>query len=294
MEKVRTYKVFNKDMELKGEKYKVGEIYDFTKDEKCTYPWESYSYKFRFFYTVLDCFKEAMPSIESVSICEINVLGDIVEHTPSDIDGYFTKKFEIVRKLEAEEILELCNDGNGNDGIGNVGNQNKGNYNRGNKNYGHFNEGNYNQGTGNEGNENKGSFNIGDNNIGTGNIGSINFGDDNIGLDNRGNRNVGNHNIGNYNKGDYCLGDFNTQSIGCLTLFNKPVPNSVVKNFRKTKFYKLLDNLGGFNTYNKKYTTNELYLFWWELLSSDEKNEFKSYDFFDHLVFQNITGIEVD
>lgn len=289
MEKLKTYKVFNKDMECE-----VGKIYDFLTDEKFSYPWEAYSYKFQFFYDVIDCFKESIPSLDNVSICEINVLGDIIEYKSSDIDGHFTKKFEIVRKLDEEEILKLCNAGNGNDGIGNVGNQNKGNYNRGNRNDGHFNVGNYNKGTGNQGDENKGSFNNGSNNIGTGNIGSINFGNDNIGFDNRGNRNVGNHNIGNYNKGDYCLGDFNTLSIGCLTIFNNPIPNSVLKKFRKSKIYKLLDNLGGFNNCNKKYSTKDLYMLWWELLSEDEKREFKSYDYFDHLVFQNITGIEVD
>lgn len=274
-------------MTLDSKNYEVGGTYQ-TEDIKSDFLWK-FNSKFSFFYNVIDCFEYLPPFPDKVTICEIDVLGDIVE-----IGGYHcTNEFKILRKLSGNQILEISNDGEGNKGIGNIGNQNDGNYNRGNKNQGHFNQGNYNKGTGNEGNENEGNFNIGNNNIGTGNIGSINFGDDNIGIDNRGNRNVGNHNTGNYNKGDYCLGDFNTQSIGCSSLFNNPVPNSVIKKFRKSRVYTLLDNLGGFNNSDKKYSTNDLYKFWWELLSEDEKKEFKSLDYFNSLVFQKITGIWV-
>jgi hypothetical protein len=89
-------------------------------------------------------------------VAEVELIGDIVG---VDEDKQATNKIKIVRELSWNEVLELANSGKGNTGLRNSGDSNSGNSNSGYRNSGDRNSGDRNSGNRNSGNSNSGDFN---------------------------------------------------------------------------------------------------------------------------------------
>jgi hypothetical protein len=218
-----------------------------------------------------------------------------------------------------------------NDGSWNTGYHNKGHYNTGRYNYGSENTGDNNYGNCNAGNNNKGQFNIGRYNIGNNNCGSYNQGDYNAGDYNTGCYNSGKYNDGGYNTGDCNNGNFNSgdwnlcnYSNGCfntteptICLFNKP-SQWTYSDWLKSKAKHILEGMctraitwvpyhemteeekaahpkGNFTLgYLKRVKDTCSPQEWWDNLPPEAKAEIRSIPNFDRVVFQNITGIDVE
>jgi len=158
---------FNETKEVEGPSVLCYNGFHFFKEE-------NFCFGFNFFKSKTD----------NTRICEVEVLGDIIE----DIYKCVTNKIKLIRDVTDELINKV--DKNHNSGDYNIGNHNSGNYNLGNYNIGNHNTGDY------------------------------NLGNYNIGNYNTGNYNTGNYNTGNYNTGNYNTGLFNTDEPK-MRMFNK-------------------------------------------------------------------------
>lgn len=191
---VKGYKVFNPDWTCREKQYEVGKIYHEERVILC-------ERGMHFCKRLVDCFNYYSFNPHN-KVAEVIAHGNVIEKN----DKCCTDILEIVREITWEEVLRLCNTGDGNIGNGNTGNNNTGNYNTGNSNSGRRNSGCHNIGVGNTGNNNTGNYNTGDRNTG--------------------NYNTGNDNTGNWNTGDYNVG-CNVSGCFCtenqkIKLFNKP------------------------------------------------------------------------
>ena len=90
-------------------------------------------------------------------ICEVEILGDIVNH--EDMRKSCTNHIKVTRLLTKEEVFKISNPGSLNSGLANSGDYNSGHFNSGDRNSGHFNSGHFNSGDYNSGDRNSGLFN---------------------------------------------------------------------------------------------------------------------------------------
>lgn len=317
------YKAFNKDMTCRGFQYEVGKTYT---DKRTLEICET---GFHFCERLTDCFKYYDFNKNNTIICVVHAHGNII----SSNEKLVTNEIEIVKELSWNEVLEMANSGENNTGYKNSGNENSGynnsghfnsghfnsgnrnsgHYNTGNKNSGHFNSGDrnsgdlnigyYNSGDRNSGNENSGNNNSGNSNIGNSNTGNYNQGNWNAGSYNQGRYNTGNYNQGNYNTGnhnlnDYCVGDFNSENVGSLSLFNKPISKEDFRKWRECEACCLTNSIKiEFNPLNEDSIISDLksaYKLWWNTLDSEKKKIIISIPYFDKQVFEEITSIIVN
>lgn len=234
---VRGYKAFNSDWTCKEFQYEVGKTYKIEgKIEIC----ES---GFHFCTKLIDCFAY-YPFGNETKVAEVEATGRIIDSCADS--KKCTNEITIVREIPFDEVLRLCNIGEGN-----IGYSNTGDWNIGRGNTGIRNAGNRNTGAGNTGHWNVGSWNNGIGNTGDWNVGRSNTGNWNTGGHNTGDWNTGNYNTGNSNTG-YCnIGDWNTSSYssGCfcteekkIELFDKP-SDMTLEDWRMSNAYRLLSTM---------------------------------------------------
>jgi hypothetical protein len=136
---VKGYKAFDKNLECRSHKFKVGKSYEI--DGKLSICNNGY----HFCINLLDVYNYYEKS-ETTRICEVEALGDV----ETEGDKSVTSKIKIVRELDSKEILGAVfknnNSGNRNSGYGNSGNRNSGYGNSGNRNSGDWNSGDGNSG----------------------------------------------------------------------------------------------------------------------------------------------------
>lgn len=278
MNKIKGYKVFNRNMSCRGFFYEVGK--DYTHKGKII-PCEA---GFHFCKKAVDCFNYYTFASDN-RVCEVEGYGDIIEHE----DKIVCSKIKIIRELSWDEVLRLVNTGKDSTGYKNSGNCNSGNWN----------SGNWNTGDWNSGNKNSGDFNSGDKNSGNRNSGNRNSGNWNTGSWNTGNWNTGNCNTGNWNSTNRETGYFNSVSSKKIRVFNKECSVEVWENAEKPQFiYKIcLTKMeeGKLITYSYK----EAWLNAWNKAKnkSDWEKEYKlliNLPNFDKKVFKEITGIDIE
>ena len=145
--KIKGYKVFNKDWTCRGFQFEVGKIYEEDVTPKCC------EKGFHFCTKAADCFNYYSFSSKN-KVAEVIALGDV--DIKSDDTKCCTNKIQIVREITWQELLTIVNTGKDCTGLCNTGNGNTGNGNTGN-----WNTGSGNTGNGNTGDWNKSSFNTG-------------------------------------------------------------------------------------------------------------------------------------
>jgi len=150
------------------------------------------------------------------------------------------------------------------------------------------NSGNYNSGNKNTGNHNSGDFNSGNKNSGYYNSGNWNSGYCNLGSFNSGNNNSGSYNSGNYNSGNKNSGFFNTNEP-TVRMFNKDTGLKREEINIPCIYLKLTDDKG-----NKINSYKEAWKLAWEKLDNKKKNEFLNLPNFCPIIFEEITGINVN
>ena len=285
--RVKGYKVFNADWTCRGFQYVVGETFEEDVIPSC------YDKGFHFCTKASDCFNY-YPFDSNNKVAEVEAIGEI---DTSSVDSICcTNKIRIVRELSWNEVLEIVNTGKGCTGLHNSGNYNSGNYNSGN-----YNRGNYNSGDCNSGNYNRGNYN------------SSNW---NSGDYNSGDWNRGNYNSGDWNRTDFSSGCFNTKEQKIL-MFDKP-SNWSLNDWWNSEARRLLNQIqynvlkwicledmtdeekeqhpehkttGG---YLKELDRSECNQIWWNRLSEMERNIIRNIPNFDEVIFEKITGIEIE
>lgn len=280
---MKGYKVFNADWTCRGKQYTCpGEFEQAGELIIC-------ENGIHFCANLVDCFNyyEFDPRNR---VAEIDAIGDIVDIVEGDNDKYCTNKIKIVRELTWEEVLKLCNAGQGNSGISNSGNWNNGNYNNGDYNNGDYNSGDWNSGDGNNGNWNSGDYNNGD-------------------------YNSGDWNTGDWNKTSYSSGCFNTVQDAEIRMFNRPsgmtyrdwccscyarnvmmmapmgtefIPYSKMSDIDKAG-HPESETIGGY----LREATNADRQRWWDALKDVEKKAVMSLPNFDENIFYECTGIRI-
>ncbi len=299
---VKGFKVFNPDWTCQDfqYQYEVGKTYEEDVDLSV------FVRGFHFCTDVKDCFNyhDFDPNNK---VAEIIALGEVQEED----DTCCTDKIEIVREISWEEVLRLCNTGQGCTGLNNTGNRNSGDSNSGNRNSGNF----------NSGNRNTGDYNTGSYHTGDWNTGSYNTGDYNTGSHNAGDWNTGSYNTGDYNTGDW---NMTSQATGCfntkrqdLRFFDKET-SMTFEEWRESNASRLLTRIDFMGTswihswqmteeekkehpehettggYLKVSDIKEACTKWWDELSYYERKIIKDIPNFDAKKFFQITGIEVE
>jgi hypothetical protein len=238
-------------------------------------------------------------------VAEIEILG-VCEGDPEDKEC--TAKFKIIKELSWEEVLRICNSGDGNSGNGNSGDGNSGNGNSGDRNSGNGNSGYGNSGYGNSGNGNSGNGNSGDRNSGNGNSGYGNSGNRNSG---DGNSGYGNSGYGNSGYGN--SGCFNSMSPDKFLVFNKWVSKEEFDAIGIPRFFyfdlitfvgydvaspeeqdshkKDIEAFGGFY---KTMSYKEAFRLSYKNAIESDRNKIKKIIGFDKNIFFEISGIDVD
>ena len=277
------YKIFDENWQCQGFQYKIGETYEMSKDQV-----KICKSGFHFCRKCADCFNynEFNPKNK---IAEVLVETIIEEQE----DKCVTNKITLVREISWEEMLKLCNQGQGNTGRNNSGDNNSGHRNSGNRN-----SGNRNSGHSNSGYYNSGGFNSGD----------CNSGDFNSGY-----RNSGDYNSGDYNSGNHNSGHFNTITPSEILVFNKLCKREDWECADKPSFFYNLDltkwiqkdqmteqelsehpeqkTLDG---YLKTTPYKQAWQEAWKTATEEDKRRLKALPNFDPQIFEEITGIHVE
>jgi len=196
----KAYKVFNLDWKCRDMQFEVGKEYKEDKISICNYGIHACL-------NLSDCFNYYSFDCNN-KVAEVTILGNFEMH--DDDTKVVTDHIKIEKELSWEEVLRLCNSGNGNSGNRNSGDVNSGNLNSGNRNSGNQNSGNQNSGHQNSGDQNSGDQNSGYRNSGNRNSGNRNSGNLNSGNLNSGHLNSGDVNSGKQNSGDQNSGKQNS------------------------------------------------------------------------------------
>lgn len=279
-------KGMNSDMTCRGFQFEIGKEYKIENNGK---PLELCSSTVFHYCKSIEAVNKWYPvDCKLYRYFEIEVLGKEI----TDKQKCGSDHIKIIREIEANEVMELSNTGEGNDGYLNYGNNNEGNYNYGNCNRGISNYGNHNIGNYNKGNNNKGQGNTGNGNIGKFNEGFSNVGDKNIGNYNRGDYNIGSKNVGSYNIGNWNTGHFNksnrSNGIFCtkpcveFSMFNKPA----IENFQEYYYVEKIKDI-----------INSLRIGFYDIDSRLEYDKYVETVFnmpnFDPEIFKEITGLDL-
>lgn len=286
MEQVRGYKAFNKDWTCKGKQYEVGKMFE--EDVEL----EVGAKGMHFCKRLSDCFNYYTYDESVTKVAEVLAVGDCLGKD----DLIVTNKLVILRELQWDEVINLCNTGDWNTGNWNTGNKNTGNKNTGDRNTGDWNTGDRNTGCCNTGNWNTGCWNTGDSNTG--------------------NWNTGDWNAGDWNTTSYSSGCFNTTE-GTIRMFNKPSDMSMedwlVSDSRAilnrcpcvtTKWINSAEMTDAEKADHPEHTTTGGFLKtiivsdaekqeWWDGLEERERKYVKALPNFDKAIFYECTGIEV-
>ena len=239
-QKIKGYKVTDKDMKCRGFQYELNKLY--TIKEKISIC----NVGFHYCEKINDCWNYY--SFDSSNrVFEIEDTGDTITERKKNC----TNKIKLIKELTWEEVLEICNEGKDNIGHSNTGDRNTGDSNTGYSNTGDRNTGNWNTGYSNTGDSNTGDrntgySNTGDSNTGYRNTGNWNTGYWNTGYRNTGDRNTGDRNTGNWNTGDRNTGNwnktnfetgfFNTMQSDYINVFNKSCKRELWNNCEKPDF----------------------------------------------------------
>ena len=184
---IRAYKAFNSDLTCKGFQYEVGKEYQHKGAlELCKSGFHACP-------KIVNCFNYYPFDKMKTRVAEVLVCGKVeykdgVKYEDAGVK-LCASNIKVVRELTWNEVLSLCNTGNGNSG-----------------------------------NHNSGDFNSGDRNSG-----SCNTGYSNSGNRNSGNWNSGDWNSGDWNSGDWNSGYLNTSAQKYTFIFNKRVEKSVLE-----------------------------------------------------------------
>lgn len=276
---VKGYKVFNPDWTCRGFQYEVGKTYKHEGNIMMC------GAGFHFCQNISDCFNYYEFDINN-KVAEVEAIG----FTDTQNDKSVTNEIKIIRELTWQEVLDLANTGRFNNGYSNSGNHNNGNqnsndWNNGNWNSGCWNNGDYNSGRANSGNHNSGDWNN------------------------------GNWNSGDWNSTNYSAGFFNSLEQP-LYIFNKPADinrddfynllavRAMVLNFNNNvwvysdqmteeekKEHPEYEALGGYLKIVDYKTACGLM---WESMTDDERAAVKDIPNFDAIIFEEITGINVN
>ena len=156
---MRGYKAFNKDLTCRGMQYEIGKEYKFDGEPiPCRQG-------FHFCETISDCY-EFYPMEDDTRICEVEALGEITQEGVKFVTNYIKVLAEVT-----DENLKNGNTGSSNSGYRNSGDRNSGYRNSGDKNSGDRNSGDWNSGNWNSGDRNSGDWNSGNWNSGDWNSG---------------------------------------------------------------------------------------------------------------------------
>ena len=140
METVKGYKVFNPDWTCLGKQYHCpGEFEENVELRVC-------GSGMHFCENLADCFSYYSFSPDN-HVAEVEAFGDVSREG----NKCCTNKLRIIREIEWDEVLRICNTGNRNTGNRNTGNRNTGDWNTGNRNTGNWNTGDWNTGDWNTG-----------------------------------------------------------------------------------------------------------------------------------------------
>ena len=150
---IKAYKAFNADWTCRGFQYEVGRTYkadgEISICENGFHACEKAS----------DCFDYYPFDPKGIKFAEVLCWGEI--ERADDNSKICCASIQIVRAMEWEEVLKVCNSGNRNSGNWNSGNWNSGDRNSGDRNSGNWNSGDWNSGNWNSGNWNSGNWNSG-------------------------------------------------------------------------------------------------------------------------------------
>jgi hypothetical protein len=270
--------------------YAVGKEYKMTKDAVVC------NKGFHFCTKPADCFNYYDFNSRNL-VFEVEALGNISTNADED-SKVATNHLKVIRQIEWNEILQLCNEGKGNIGLRNTGDMNTGDMNTGDRNTGYMNTGYMNTGYRNTGYMNTGDMNTGYMNTGYRNTGYRNTGDRNSGIANKGNR----------HSGAFCTGD------ATFTLFNKPT-DMTCNEFISSKVYSLLCQVNIKKWISSSEMTDEqkqlrphhevqggIYIDVpfnvafsekWKTWTSEERSEFTKLPNFDADIFFEITGVKI-
>ena len=293
---IKAYKAFNADWTCRGFQYEVGRPYK--ADGKISICENG----FHACEKASDCFDYYPFDPRRIKFAEVLCWGEI--ERADDNSKLCCASIQIVRTMEWEEVLKVCNSGNRNSG-----NWNSGNCNSGNCNSGDCNSGDRNSGYCNSGNCNSGNCNSGDRNSGYCNSGNCNSGNCNSGDCNSGYWNSGNWNSGNRNSGY-----FNTPSQNKIFCFNKLISKQKIE-FPNFLYFDLIewvpvstmtdeeknahpecDVIGGYlkrydykNAFRRSFLKAKKSEDWPEELA-----KLKAIPNFDYAIFEEISGISKD
>jgi len=296
---MKGYKIFNAQLQCRDFQYEVGETYIIDGViELC-------NHGFHFCKNPSNLFNYY--SFDSRNrVCEIEIPDDSI--VICDETKCVTNTIIIGKELMWGEVLILVNSGNYNSGYRNSGNHNSGYYNSGYHNSGYYNSGNHNSGYYNSGNHNSGYYNSGNHNSGYYNSGYYNSGNHNSGNHNSGNYNSGNYNSGIFNSTTPKLCIFNQQSdITWDDIFSNPELQFVraildaplrltewlvfndMSDAQKT-VYASCEKQGGILL---EYSYKDACAQWWEKIDDGIKKQFVKWEYFNAVVFEEITGIKI-
>ncbi len=280
MNTIKGYKVFNPDWTCRGFQYEVGKT--FTHEGNI----ETCGAGFHFCQKASDCF--TYYGFDSNNkVAEVEAIG-LVETRE---DKSVTNKIKIVREISWQELLTIVNEGRDCTGLCNTGNRNTGDWNTGN-------------------------WNTGDWNTGDWNTGNWNTGDRNTGNRNTGNRNTGDWNTGDWNKTDYNTGFFTNIDLP-IYMFNKPTEYTLHALIHELKGMEVLrwNFENSWWVYSKNMTEEEKAAhpehettggyhktvdfktacdMMWKNLDDEEKAAVIALPNFDAMIFEDITGINVN
>ena len=329
MEKIKAYKVTDKNMQCLGFQFELGKTFKHQGNISIC------KSGFHACLKVADCFSYYSFSPEN-RIFEVECSGQI--ETKGNDSKICCSEIIFIKELTRTKMLVIANEGANNTGLRNTGNCNTGNSNTGDWNTGYKNTGDRNTGDRNTGDcntgyrntgyRNTGDWNTGDSNTGDSNTGDCNTGDWNTGYRNTGNRNTGYWNTGDRNTGDSNTGDCNTgywnagnRNTGAFctkepafSLFNKPCKMSH-DDFVRSRAYYILNrvdtklwvqdnvmtdeekkNNPSYKTcggYLKDIPLKEATQNMWHNLSDSDKKCIMDLENFDAEIFFEITGIKI-